>query len=318
MPIFQIVANKFEFVDEKKIDLEKNIQILTEKNLQSVFNLTFVSGASNQEFSIRVNEQDFYIDTLAFDEDQKSFVIIEYKKDKSISVIDQGFAYLSAMLRYKADFILEINHRLKRNYLKHDINWDQSRVYFISPEFTNYQTNAVNFRDLPISLFEVKLYENNLISYTPIRAHRTSESINKLVKDETIKAVSKEVKVYEREDLVKSSWSDTSQLLDQFEAALLEAIPETRIKYTKQYIAYMSKHGRNYVEIVPQQQGLKVYFRFTIDEIDNKTSKLIDCTKVGHWTNGNCYYLLENQSDIDIVVMFAKESYKYLHKDIKK
>jgi len=316
MAIYQIRADKFEYVDEKKIDLEKNIQILTEKNLKSIFNLVFVSGASNMEFGVRVNEQDFYIDTLAFDEEQKAFVIIEYKKDKSISVIDQGFAYLSAMLRYKADFILEINQRLNKNFHKDDINWDQSKVYFISPEFTNYQTNAVNFRDLPISLFEVKLYENDMISYVPIKAHRTSESINTLVKDKVIQQVSKEVKVYEREDLVKNSWTETSELLDGFENELLKLIPETTIKYTKFYIAYMSKHGRNYVEVVPQARGLKIYFRFFVNGVESNL-KINDCSKVGHWTNGNSFFALENNKDIAEAVRLSQESYNYLHKDIK-
>ena len=54
----------------------------------------------------------FRIDTLAFDEESKSFVIIEYKKDKSFSVVDQGYAYLSLMLNNKADFILEYNESL--------------------------------------------------------------------------------------------------------------------------------------------------------------------------------------------------------------
>lgn len=313
MSIYQLNTGTLAFVDEKKIDLEKDIQLLTEKNLNTIFNLTFVSGQSNQEFSVQVNEQDFYVDTLAFDEEQKCFIIIEYKKDKSISVIDQGFAYLSAMLRSKAGFVLEINHRLNRNYQLTDINWDQSKVIFVSPEFTNYQKNAVNFRDLPISLYEVKLYENGLVDFSPIKAYKTSESINKLVKDKTIQQVSKEIKVYEREDLVKQSWTDTRKLLDEFEAELLEFIPETKIKYTKFYIAYMSKHGKNYLEIVPQSQGLKVYFRFHADNLKTYLN-IGDCSKVGHWTNGNTFFLLEKNQDFFEVTKLAKESYDYVHK----
>lgn len=313
MPIYKLKSDRLAFVDEKKIDLEKDIQLLTEKNLNTIFNLTFVSGQSNQEFSVQVNEQDFYIDTLAFDEEQKCFVVIEYKKDKSISVIDQGFAYLSAMLRGKAGFVLEINHRLKRNYQLIDINWDQSRVIFISPEFTNYQKNAVNFRDLPISLYEVKLYNNDTVEYSPIKAYKTSESINKLVKDKTIQQVSKEIRVYEKDDLIKDKWIDTAKLLDEFEAELLENIPETKIKYTKFYIAYMSKHGKNYVEIVPQSQGLKVYFRFQIDDIKTNLD-IRDCSKVGHWTNGNTFFLLEKNQDFPDVLKLSQKSYEYIHK----
>jgi selenocysteine lyase/cysteine desulfurase len=47
------------------------------------------------------------IDTLAFYNESKAFVIIEYKKDRNFSVVDQGMAYLNLMLNNKADFILE-------------------------------------------------------------------------------------------------------------------------------------------------------------------------------------------------------------------
>jgi predicted transport protein len=313
MPIYKIKNDNLEYIDEKKIDLEKNIQILTEKNLQKIFNLKFISGASNQEFGIRVNEQDFFIDTLAIDEEQKSFVIIEYKKDKSISVVDQGFAYLSAMLRSKAEFILEINRRLGKNFQKEDINWDQSKVYFISPEFTNYQTNAVNFKDLPISLYEVKLYNDNLISYSPIKPNKTSESITKMVKDEVIQQVSKEIKVYDKNDLVKTKWLETNELLEAFEKELISRIPETEIKYTKFYIAYMSKYGRNYVEVIPQSKGVKIYYRFTVNDVKTYL-KIEDCSKIGRLPNGKSFFLLEKSDDISEAARLGQESYKYWHK----
>jgi RecB family endonuclease NucS len=64
-----------------------------------VIDLTLVRS----EFAIKSRR----IDTLAFDETSKAFIIIEYKRDKNISVIDQGFTYLGLMLENKADFIVE-------------------------------------------------------------------------------------------------------------------------------------------------------------------------------------------------------------------
>ncbi len=48
---------------------------------------------------------DLRMDTLAFDKETKSFVIVEYKKSSTFSVIDQGYAYLALLLNNKADFI---------------------------------------------------------------------------------------------------------------------------------------------------------------------------------------------------------------------
>ena len=317
MPIYKIDKEKLIALSSKKFDLEKDIQSLTEKNLEEIFGLKFISGSLNNEFFVNVEEQDFYIDTLAFNEEEKSFYIIEYKKDKSFSVIDQGFAYLSAMISHKADFVLELNEKLHKNFTKKDINWEGSRIIFISTEFTNYQRNAINFKDLPIFLYEVVLYENNIINYNPIKPLRISESIRKLSKDKTIQNVSKEIKVYSQDDLISSSWSDTKELLQEFETELFKTDKEIKIKYTKKYIAYMSKHGRNYVEIVPQQQGLKLYFRFPFNFLKSNL-KIEDCSKKGHWTNGISYIYLTDSSQINEAIRLSKESFQYLHRDIKK
>lgn len=317
MAIYITSGNRLNPVKEKSFDLEKDIQKLTEDNLGTLFNLKFVSGFSNNEFSVRAQEQDFYIDTLAFDEHQNSFVIIEYKKDRNFSVIDQGFSYLSALLHNKAEFVLELNRRLGKTFDKSDIDWEQSRLIFISPEFTNYQKNAINFKDLPFALYEVRAYENGIVEFDPIKPFKTTESIQTFTKDTIVKDVTKEVKVYTLEDLIKSDWDETNSLLLEFEKQLMALQQETRVKYTKKYIAYMSKHGRNYVEIVPNKRGLKIYYRFPYDYI--KTSlEIIDCSKIGHWTNGQCHTLVSESEQIPEAVRLSKESFLYLHKDIYK
>ena len=96
MALFKI-ENKLEYIKEKPFKLEKEIQDLTEHNLNTILGLDFVKS----EFALN----NFRIDTLAFDKEANAFVIIEYKRDKNFSVIDQGYAYLSLMLNNKADFI---------------------------------------------------------------------------------------------------------------------------------------------------------------------------------------------------------------------
>jgi RecB family endonuclease NucS len=124
------ISKKLEYIKEKSFKLEREIQEMTEQNLKLIFGLDFVKS----EFSLN----NFRIDTLAFDYDSNSFVIIEYKRDKNFSVIDQGYAYLSLMLNNKADFILEYNEKQGKILKRADVDWSQSRVMFISPSFTNY------------------------------------------------------------------------------------------------------------------------------------------------------------------------------------
>lgn len=144
MPHFKIENGCLAPIKENPFKLEKEIQSLTENNLTQVFHLNFVKS----KFAL----QNFRIDTLAFDKDANAFVIIEYKRDRNFIVIDQGYAYLSLMLNNKADFILEYHENCKNTLKRNDIDWSQSKVIFISPSFTTYQREAINFKDLPIKL----------------------------------------------------------------------------------------------------------------------------------------------------------------------
>ena len=95
------VSSGLNLVEEKNFKYEKEIQRLVESNLKTLLNLKLIKS----ELSLN----NFRIDTLAFDIEARSFIIIEFKRDKTFSVVDQGYAYLSLMLNNKADFILEYN-----------------------------------------------------------------------------------------------------------------------------------------------------------------------------------------------------------------
>lgn len=316
MAIFSVQNKTLKPIAEKKFDLEQDIQRLTEANLEIVLGLTFISGATNNEFSVRAQEQDFYIDTLAFDESQKSFVIIEYKKDKSISVIDQGFAYLSAMLNHKADFVLEINERLKRNYTKKDIDWEQSRVIFISPEFTNYQRNAINFKDLPIYLYEVKNYENGLVDYNPIKPYRTTESIGAISKDKTIQNVSKEVRVYSEEDLL-SRVDRSKELYIELKEAILNYDLALIFHPTKTYVG-IQKEGnwRSIVAINIQQNRLVIdYTRSEPKDFDDPQHKLVyKKNSLKYFGQHISTLIVESDSDVAYAVKLFKQTYERFKK----
>ena len=141
MKLYSTVNNKLKSVSSKNFKLEKEIQSLIENNLDELFNLKFVRS----ELSIK----NFRIDTLAYNIETKSFVVIEYKKDRNFSVIDQGYTYMSLLLNNKSDFILEYNENCGGVLKRDDIDWTQSKVIFISPSFTEYQKHSINFKDVP-------------------------------------------------------------------------------------------------------------------------------------------------------------------------
>lgn len=149
-------STTLESLREKSFNSEDEIRSLIESDLPSFLSYKFVMS----EFCIK----NFRIDTLAFDPRTKSFVIIEYKKTSRRSLIDQGFAYLSVMLRNMDSFTLMYNTALNESLKTSSINWSDSKVVFISQSYTRYQKNLACFDDLPIELYTIKRYERDIIT----------------------------------------------------------------------------------------------------------------------------------------------------------
>ncbi|MGI6278646.1 MAG: DUF5655 domain-containing protein [Patescibacteria group bacterium] len=217
-------------VKRKNIKLEKSLQSLTEKNLEAIFGLEFIST----EFQV----DNLRIDTLAFDNETQSFVIIEYKRNRSFSVVDQGFAYLSQMLNKKAEFILEYNEKREQNLKRNDIDWSQSRIIFIAGSFTTHQQKAINFQDLPIELWEVEEYKNSLIKYEQLKTPGATASIKDLGTSQTISRISQEVKKYTIEDHFHEGWDNSRELFEEIRERILSLDDQIEENPVKHYIGY--------------------------------------------------------------------------------
>jgi hypothetical protein len=74
------------------------------------------------------------------------------------------------MLNNKADFILGYNDKHTKPLKRGEVDWSQSRIIFIAPEFTKYQQHAIGFRDLGIQLYEIHKYTNGLILLNEIQS----------------------------------------------------------------------------------------------------------------------------------------------------
>jgi predicted transport protein len=299
MALFKI-EKSLEYIKEKPFRLEKEIQDLTESNLKTILGLDFVKS----EFALN----NFRIDTLAFDKEANAFVIIEYKRDKNFSVIDQGYAYLSLMLNNKADFILEFNENLDKTLKRNDVDWSQSRVLFVSPAFTNYQREAINFKDLPIELWEVKRFENSTVSYEQIQKAGAQESIKTITKtDQTIDNVAKEIKVYSEQEHLENANEEIKELYEKMKNAILN-FDSIEVKPKKKYIAFVS--GRNVVDIHPQRKALKIWINMTIGELDDPKGITRDVSSTGHWGNGDYELQINSDEDLEYILSLIKQSVK--------
>lgn len=296
------IDKKLEHIKDVAFKYEKEIQKLTEENLNSLLGLDFIKS----EFSLN----NFRIDTLAFDNEAKAFVIIEYKRDKTFSVIDQGYAYLSLMLNNKADFILEYNESKNKFLKRNDVDWSQSKVIFVSPAFTNYQREAINFKDLPIELWEIKKFENNTLSFEQVQKTMAKESIKTISKaNDTVENVSKEIVVYTEQDHLQKVESEAQELYEELKGRLLNMDDDMVIQPKKWYIAF-KVNKTNICDIELQRKGLKIGINLKRGELQDSKNIARDVSNIGHSLNGAYEIKMNDAEDIDYIVSLIKQSLK--------
>ena len=301
MILYNNSSTKLNQVKEKPFKLEKEIQSIFENNLQEIMGLQLVKS----EFAIK-NKR---IDSLAYDKQTNAFIIIEYKRDKNYSVVDQGLTYLNLMLQNKAEFILTYNETLKDTLHSKDVDWSQSRVAFVSPSFTENQISASDFKDFGIELWEVKQFENNIISINSIKKSSGAPSIKPLLENsEKLKEVKENIKVYTEEDHYNNGSDSSIELYEKFKSAILNLADGVEIIPQKFYIAF--KKGSNISDIEMQKKGLKIFINAKIGALDDPKGLAKDVSNIGHRGNGDFQIQIVNDNDLEYIMSLIKQVIK--------
>jgi hypothetical protein len=319
MELFNIKNGRVEIIDSTSFKLEKEIQSVIEKNTESFFRLEFVRS----EFSIG----NYRIDTLCFDNESNSFVVIEYKKGNSYSVIDQGYTYLQLLLNNKSDFILTLSQHYNRVLRNEDIDWSQSKIMFISQSFNSYQKDSVNFKNLPFELWEIKKFSNETVILNK-HISTSKESIDSLnsphIEDKgiiqnvnkVVQIVDEDYHVNKLDEGTKTKWIELKEKLEELENVELEIKkPYISLNGENKKICYFN-FRKNYISIEmlrgnvnPDGSKSKKYF-----SLDDPKS----ISEEGSWewksgTKGTLYKIRFNNSvNIDYIMFLIKQKYDSL------
>ena len=303
MQIYQSQTDNLVELVEQPFRLEREIQTLFEQNLTEFTGFIFVKS----EFTIKSNR----IDTLAFDPESQAFVIIEYKRERNYSVIDQGVSYLNLMLEYKADFIVEYNESQEKPLKRQDVDWSQSRIIFVSPSFTDFQKQSTNFKDLGIELWEIKRYQNGIISVNPLQKAKSAPSIKQVqsIESEDIQKITKEIVQYDEDYHLANKSDDIKELYERFRDAVLNLVPDTELNVKKLYVAF-KKHKKNFLYIEFQRKLLRLTLNAKMGEIEDSKGLFRDVSSIGHWGVGDYQTDVTDDENLEYILSLIKELLK--------
>ena len=283
---------------QKDFKNEKELQAFFENNIERILGYKFI----DTEFTVG----DFRIDSLAFDEETKSFRIIEYKNVKNHSLVDQGYTYLKLMLERKADFVLQYNIKTKSSLTIQDIDWSQSRIIFVSPIYTSYQLNATDFKNIPVDLIKVTRYEDDIIEIDFIKKTSTVK-VQDINMEPSKNDVNKEVVVYTEEDHLAKVSENIKRLYEELKNRILE-LDDIDVQAKKLYIAF--KGSKNIVDIGFNKNEIKTYINMKKGTLQDPLNITRDISNVGHWGNGDYWVIINKEDDIDNVIPLIKQSLK--------
>ena len=308
MKILKKRGNSFAPLQERPFKLERDLQNLVEANLTELLDLKLVKS----EFAIK----QYRFDTLAFDVERKSFVIIEYKRNTNYSVVDQGISYLNTMLANKGEFHVEYSETFNIYLKREDVDWSQTRVIFVAPSFTSFQKQAVNFKDLPIELCEVKQFEDdtlyvNLLSKSagaPTLQGLQSSNSGISENSESLSKITKELKPYTEEDLLKGKSEDIKELYDEFKNAILALNSDIVLDPKKHYISFKLKG--NVVDIEVQNKALKIWLNMPVGELDDPKGLTRNINGLGSLGVGNYDLKVKNTDNLEYIMSLVKQVIK--------
>lgn len=309
MPLLKIDGHRLTLCKLKNFSLEKNLQHLVEKNLETVFNCRFVAS----EFSTGTDHAG-RIDSLALSEDNNP-VIIEYKKTETSDLVTQSLFYLSWLNDHCGDFEVAAHKSLG---LDVEVDWSAIRVICIAPGFKKYDLHAVKVMGTNIELWQYRLFDDEFLYLEEVYRRSThllgdigdiSSNKNPAMvaagKKGVITRANGEYDVEQHFAKADKSIVDLAKGLQEYILGLSDGVQEVPKKH---YLAY--KVAQNFVCIQFYKQHLNLYLKLNPVEIDGMPPNGRDVKNIGHYGTGNFELRIENEDQKDEAMKYIDMAYQ--------
>ena len=308
MPIFDISGVKLSAVGQKNFALEKELQSLIEKNLETVFNCIFVAS----EFSTGAQHAG-RIDSLALSEEDNP-VIIEYKKVESSELINQSLFYLHWIQDHKGDFEIAVQKRLGSGV---KVDWSDVRVICIAPNYKKYDLHAVQVMGANIELWKYRLFSNNSLYLEEVFhtsksavASATSENGYKnpvMVEAGKKAALTRATATYTFDERLEGKCDEIKELtatIREFIIDLDESIEEVPKKF---YVAYKISQNITCMEV--KGKNVKLFLKLKPSDIPEGTKNYRDVSSIGHYGTGDIEFTVSSEAEFEFVKEFISLAY---------
>lgn len=287
-------------------DLEKPLQSLLERNLESLLGVRFLAT----EYSTGRTHAG-RIDTLGLDENDCP-VILEYKRSTGENVINQGLLYLDWLMDHQAEFKLLVMEKFGK-HAADAIDWTSPRLICIASDFTKYDGHAVQqmnrnidlirYRRFGIELLLLELV--NAVAAKPASPPRLASGRRSQGAVVTTRRIGTDKTVAEWLGDMKPPMRE---LFESIEGYLQSLGDDVLRKDLKLYIAF--KRIKNFTTVVFQRDKLLLYLRISPDRVVLVDGFARDVRAIGHWGTGDLELTIKSQDDIERAKPLIQRAYE--------
>jgi len=270
------------------VELERNVQNLIEENLEELLGITFLES----EYSTG-EKHGGRIDTLGLDENN-SPVIIEYKKTQNQNVINQGLYYFDWLVDHKAEFGNLVHDKIASD---REVDWSSPRLVCIAPDFTKYDSHAVEQIGQNIELMRFEQYSGGLLLLELLNVVESSDETESSREYTTVGE-----KIQQASDDLRRLFEE----LDEFILSLGDDIQKKELKY---YFAYKRIQNFVCVYITPDKGEIRVYLKIDPDELETMPDIGRDVTNTGHYGTGDLELTISDKDDLETCKEYIELSY---------
>lgn len=292
--LFRLGAGGVQNLGGESIAVEKSLQVLMEKNLDSLLGVRFLAS----EFRTGKTHGG-RIDTLGMDEDG-SPVIVEYKRAFNENVINQGLFYLDWLMDHKAEFELLVLKTLGKETAE-DIDWSAPRLLCIAGDFTRYDEHAVQQIGRNIQLIRYRRYGEDLLLLELVNV-ATNGQVETFT---TPKPKTSEKTITERLAQADDSIRD---LYETLRASLMALGDDVQVNTLKYYFAF--KRIKNFVCAEVFSKKVVVYVKVDPNEVEIVPGFTRDVRKIGHYGTGGLEITLGDAEDLKRATPLLIKSYE--------
>lgn len=303
--LFKINNSNVQELSGKSVALEKSLQELMERNLETFLGVRFLASeyVTGKVHSGR-------IDTLGIDENGCP-VIIEYKRSVNENVINQGLYYLDWLMDHKAEFKLLVMETFDKQTAE-AIEWSTPRLLCIAGDFTKYDEHAVQQINRNIELIRYRKYGDDLLLLDLVNATTAQSDLTRGNGSSAVGKAESKIQYKTVSELLGQASPNLTDMFEELKAYLLAMGDDVQQKTLKFYFAFKRLKNFACVEIRPQVQAILVYVKVDPESVDfaNEGGLVRDVRKIGHFGTGDLEITIKTREDLERAKPYLIQSYE--------